>query len=160
MKKYVKAAQNVSWSYFNKFEPAEDKFLPTRGEGTTKAQQVCTAVVKLVYKWYNDGDVYDNTRYLDGWANDLSSYANWLYTNVPVLKSLLEEVWYCHTDADYENLLKNLADYALDMEFLESLENEPKVGSVYDAEGPFKFVDDLDEEEDEYYEDEEDEEDW
>ena len=61
------------WSYFNKFKELNNKYLPDMGEGETKATQVVTAVTKLVYKWYNDGDVYDNTYMMKGWCNDLSS---------------------------------------------------------------------------------------
>ena len=52
-----------------------------QGEGEDKGTQIAIATSKLVYKWFNDGDVFDNTYYLEGWANDLSSYANWLYYN-------------------------------------------------------------------------------
>ena len=68
----------TNWDYFDRFEGIEDKYLPVQGEGETKASQIVTAVAKLVYKWYNDGDVFDNTHHLEGWANDLSDYANWL----------------------------------------------------------------------------------
>ena len=69
----------VDWGYYDKFDGINDKYLPVYSEGETKATQIVTAVNKLVYKYYNDGDVFDNTRYLSGWANDLSDYANWLY---------------------------------------------------------------------------------
>ena len=68
----------VDWGYYDKFDGLMDKYLPMHGEGETKATQIVTAVNKLVYKWYNDGDVFDNTLHLEGWANDLSDYANWL----------------------------------------------------------------------------------
>lgn len=55
---------SVDWGYFDKFEWADEKYLPCRGEGETKATQIVTAINKLVYKWYNDGDVFDNTHYL------------------------------------------------------------------------------------------------
>ena len=68
--------EGVNWSYYNKFKPINDKYLPSYGEGKNKAEQAVTVVNKLVYKWYNDGDVFDNSYYLEGWGNDLSSYAN------------------------------------------------------------------------------------
>lgn len=83
---------SVDWSYFNKFDRANDEYLPSTGEGDTMATQVCTAVTKLVYKWYNDGDVFDNSYGLEGWANDLSSYANWLYKYVPQTRPILLEI--------------------------------------------------------------------
>ena len=71
--------EGVSWDYYNKFKDINEKYLPDEGEGDTLASQIVTAINKLVYKWYNDGDVFDNVNSgLQGWANDLSSYANWL----------------------------------------------------------------------------------
>lgn len=133
----------VNWDYYDKFQGINNKYLSPRGEGNTMATQIVTAVGKLVYKWYNDGDVFDNTRYLCGWCNDLSSYANWLheYTRTDIL---LERVWYIKTDEQYEDLLKELADYFLDEELLELYNTQEKRGSIYDCEGPFKYEDGKD----------------
>ena len=139
----------VNWDYYNKieFEVVNGRFLPDMGEGENKATQIVTAVNKLVYKWYNDGDVYDNTGALTGWANDLSSYANWLrkYTGAA---GILDSIYDCYNDGDYYDLLKDLAEYLLDMEDLEHAEKEPKVGSIYDCDGPFRFEEYEDDEED------------
>ena len=136
----------VDWSYFDKFEEVTDKYLPTRGEGETKATQAVTAVCKLVYKWYNDGDVFDNTGALDGWCNNLSSYANWLlkYTDCGYILYSIGDCW---NGSDYEDLLKKLADAMLDEKKLDELNKDPKIDSIYSCEGPFRFV-----EEDEDYE--------
>lgn len=144
----------MDWSYFNKpeFEMVNDKYLPNMGEGDNMATQIVTAVNKLVYKWYNDGDVYDNTRYLTGWANDLSSYANWLHKHVPGAAAILERIWNCHIDDEYEDLLVALADRLLDEEDLEHAAQIPKVDSIYDCDGPFVF--------NEYSEEDEDDDDW
>lgn len=151
----------VSWDYYQKFEPILDKYMPSRGEGESLASQAVTAVNKLVYKWYNDGDVYDNRYYLEGWANDLSSYANWLYNNIRGLKPLLSSISDCYNGEDYEELLQQLADSVLDEAFLEKYASEPASGSIYEATGPFRFEwRDDDDDEDEYYEDDEDEEDY
>ena len=110
----------VSWDYYDKFDDFNGKYLPERGEGKTKATQIVTAVSKLVYKYYNDGDVFDNTKYLEGWANDLSSYANWLYHHTTDnTEKILNKVYECMTDDDYEQLLKELADELLNEEYLE-----------------------------------------
>lgn len=126
------------WSYFDKFEEITNKYLPACGEGDTMATQMVTAVCKLVYKWYNDGDVYDNSGYLDGWCNDLSSYANWLYQNIAV-NEILERVWNCKDDGEYEDLLAALANYCLTDELLDVLAEKPKAGSIYECDGPFAF---------------------
>lgn len=149
---------SVDWSYYDNTETdrINSQFLPTRGEGDSKGTQIVTAINKLIYKWYNDGDVYDNTGLLDGWANDLSSYANWLYKYVPKLRSILDGIFECSNDSDYENLLQKLHDAVMDLEDIENFAKQPKVGSIYECSGPFTFKDysDDDEDSDDEYSDE------
>lgn len=143
----------VNWDYYNneRFDRINDKYLPSFGEGETMATQIVTAVNKLVYKWYNDGDVFDNTHYLEGWCNDLSHYANWLYkyTDDDHVKETLEGIECCYTAGDYEDLLKVLADTLLDEDAIEGYHKRPAVGSIYDCDGMFKFVEYEDNDEDE-----------
>lgn len=147
---------SVNWSYYDneKFDMLNDKYLPSRGEGETKATQIVTCVNKLIYKWYNDGDVFDNTYHLDGWWNDLSSYANWLYEYANV-KDILDKISNCYNDSDYEDLLKELADKLFDEEYLYYQNNIEKRGTIYQCEGKFKFeeLEDEDEEDDDYWDD-------
>ena len=139
----------VDWSYYDKFEDLIDKYMPMSGEGETKASQTVTAVNKLVYKYYNDGDVFDNTHYLSGWANDLSSYANWLYYHTDT-REILDKIVHCMTDEDYEDLLKELADKLFDEDYLKEQDKIEKVETIYNCIGKFKFVEE-DEDEEEYY---------
>lgn len=137
----------MDWSYFNKFDAVDEKYLPARGEGDNKATQICTALCKLVYKWFNDGDVYDNTHHMTGWCNDLSSYANWLWKNVPESEDILTRIFDCETDEQYEQLLADLCDTLNTEEFLGSCANVPKVGTIYDCLGPFRFEEKSDDDE-------------
>lgn len=130
----------VDWSYFDKFGEVTEKYMPARGEGDTMASQVVTAVNKLVYKWYNDGDVFDNNYKLVGWCNDLSSYANWLRKYMPV-EQILDKIETVENDGDYEMILKELADKMLMKNWLVVLDHRPKEGSIYKCEGPFSFND-------------------
>ena len=154
---------SVNWSYYydNKaLDEINDKYLPWRGEGDTLASQIVTATNKLIYKWYNDGDVFDDTRYLVGFGNDLSSYANWLNTH-SIYGGILDGVFACKNASDYEDLLKEFSDKVFDMELLDTLNKFPKDGTIYECEGKFEFIgrsEDDDDEEDWYYEDDEDEE--
>lgn len=151
--KFNKESKNmnkVDWNYFDKFENIIDKYMESRGEGNTKASQLVTAINKLIYKWYNDGDVFDNTCYLTGWANDLSSYANWIANNIEGAEDILDQVFISRNDEDYEELLKNLADKYLNENILTELNKVEKVDSIYKAEGKYEF--------NEYNEDDEDEE--
>lgn len=141
---------SVDWGYFNKFDKIDDKYLPDAGEGETKATQIVTAVSKLVYKWYNDGDVFDNTHYLDGWCNDLSTYANWLVKYTSKAGEILDKIANCIDDGDYENLLKELADSLLDEEYLLQQNAIEKIDSIYKCDGKFKFEEYSEDDEDEY----------
>lgn len=143
----------VSWEYYDNYSNIVDKYLPDTGEGESKASQAVTALNKLIYKWYNDGDVFDNTHYLTGWANDISSYANWLYNNIIKARPILLNISNCYNDSDYEDLLRDLAQLILNDEFLIDLNEDPKIDSVYDSDGPFEFVEYN--EDDEYDDDEE-----
>ena len=144
----------VDWSYYDKeeFEKVNGKYLPAYGEGETKATQIVTAVNKLIYKWYNDGDVFDNTYYMEGWANDISDQANWLYENTKNAWKILNKITTCYNDDDYEELLKELADEMLNEEYLVEQNEEEKVGTIYNCEGKFKYEEPTDEDdEDEGY---------
>ena len=143
----------VDWGYYDKFDRVMKEYLPDMGEGETMATQVVTAVNKLVFKWYNDGDVFDNVNSpMTGWCNDLSSYANWLNKYIPAAGGILEGILDCYNGDEYEDLLQVLADALLDMEDLEALNKAPAVGSIYDCEGPYSF--------DDHWDIEDDEEDW
>lgn len=150
----------VNWGYYDKFDGINDKYLLPKGEGSTKATQIVTCVNKLVYKWYNDGDVFDNTKYLEGWANDLSDYANWLYQNTTEnVKTILDTVYGCYGDSEYEDLLQELTDELFNEKYLAEQNKLEKVGTIYECNGKFKFVEFKEDEED-YYDYDEDEEDY
>ena len=139
----------TDWGYYDKFETLIDKYMPKQGEGETVASQIVTAVNKLLYKWYNDGDVFDNTHHLEGWANDLSDYANWLYENTKDSWKILNKIVDCTTESEYEDLLQELADKLLNEEYLAEQSKLEKVGTIYDCDGKFKYVEQDDEED--YY---------
>lgn len=147
---------SIKWSDFYKFSDISDKFLPVKGEGDTVATQIVTAVNKLVYKWFNDGDVYDNTNYLDGWCNDLSSYANWLYEYAPYTRNILDRIRDITTGDEYTKLLYDLCELTLNEEYLSEFVNSEKIGTIYECDGPFEFTEGDSTDWDDYEEDEED----
>lgn len=139
-----------NWDDFDRFEKIIDKYMPSYGEGETVASQAVTAVNKLIYKWYNDGDVFDNTYHMEGWWNDLSSFANWLSEHYGQWH-ILCQIGDVRDNSDYEDLLWQLATNVLDESKLKDAEI-PKRGSIYDCSGPFRF--------EEYVLEEEEDEDW
>ena len=144
----------VDWSAYSnpEIKALEDKYLPNVGQGETMAAQAMTAATKLVYKWYNDGDVFDNRYGIDGWLNDLSSYANWLYYNVASTQDILLRITDLTSDGDYEDLLYDLV-MALNKDLLEYLDTQPKVGDIYNCSGPFKYEEPENDEWDDDWED-------
>lgn len=148
------------WSYFDNFEKITDEYLPATGEGDTKATQAVTAACKIIYKWFNDGDVFDNQYGMEGFGNDLSSYANWLYKYCPDTQSILARIYDCYTEGEYTDILADLADSVLDIYYLDELSQMPKAGSIYDCDGPFAFVETDDDEYDDDYDEEYDDEEY
>ena len=145
------------WDEFDRFEDVINKYMPRMGEGETMASQICTAVNKLVYKWYNDGDVFDNTHGLNGWANDLSSYANWLYNHVCSSNEILDMIVDCDTEDEYSDLLYKLAEACLDERKLEEWNEHEKVGSIYTEKGIFRWIDleEYEDDKEDWYDDDE-----
>lgn len=142
---------SVQWDYYNKFDKLNDKYLPIQGEGETKATQIITCLNKLVYKWYNDGDIFDNTYHLEGGANDLSDFANWLYHHTTdEVKAILNKIEACYNDSDYEDLLKELTDNLFDEEYLKKQNKLDKEFTIYNYDGKFKFEEYCEDEEDYY----------
>ena len=139
---------SIQWDDFDKFSEISDKFLPVSGEGDTVATQIVTAVSKIVYKWFNDGDVYDTTHYLTGWCNDLSSYANWLYEYAPYTQKILNRIRDITTEEEYTKLLYDLCELTLDKEYLSEFENEERVGTIYNCDGPFEYEENYDNDDD------------
>lgn len=130
---------------FEVYEWACERYMPQVGEGETMASQCVTAVTKLVYKWFNDGDVYDNNYMMDGWGNDLSSYANWLEKYTPAAP-ILEGIRDCYGDDEYEDILMGLCDLLLTDENLTALAKVAKAGSIYDCDGSYSFTEQDEEE--------------
>lgn len=149
--------EKITWDSFS--DPVsnrlESKYLPSEGDGDTLATQAVTATSKLIYKWFNDGDVYDNTHALKGWMNDISSQANWLAKNIPGAKEILMKIEDISEEQEYtETILYPLFKLIFNEEKLRKLNLSSKKGSVYDCDGRFKFFEEKDDE------DEDDEWDW
>lgn len=156
-----KITESVDWSYYNKFKDIVHKYMSDSGEGETFGSQIVTAINKLVYKWYNDGDVFDNVHsHLEGWANDLSSYANWLYKYVDGTQEILSEINDITNENDYENLLQQLADEFLNEDFLSQASKAKKQGSIYECDGPFEFSEYSEEDDYDYNYNDEDNDDY
>ena len=133
---------HYNWEDFS--DPATDRiekdFLPRSGEGENMMSQAVTATTKLIYKWFNDGDVFDNNYGLEGWVNDLSSYANWLDENIPEAEPILARIRNVGRDrAAYTALLYDLMHAVFTDEMIVKYADKPKEGTIYDCDGPYNF---------------------
>ena len=116
-----------------------EKYLPDYGEGINRATQAVTAFCKLQYKWYNDGDVFDNHYGLKGWVNNISGSANWLHTYISDTVPILERIFTITKDSEYEELLYDLEKVVLNEQLLEQLEQQLMIGNAYTEKGIFSF---------------------
>ena len=136
------------WNDFDRFET---KYMPDEDDGNTLASQAETALNRLVYRWFNDGDVYDNQHGMTGFGNDISGSANWLANHFPGAKQILDRIYDIGSDEDkYEDILYDISCLVYDTpNLLDSLNNIPKIGCAYSEDGPYKSEYwDEDEEED------------
>lgn len=127
--------------------------MPPVGDGDTMASQAETAICKLVYRWFNDGDVYDNQYGMTGWWNNISGSANWLANHFPGAKAILDRIQEIGNDEDaYTDILYDICRLIYDTpNLLDNLNALPKIGSAYDDPGPYKIVE-MDENEYEWEE--------
>lgn len=137
-----KLTEGHSWDDFSdpETDSIEKEYLPDSGEGETMMHQAVTAATKLIYKWFNDGDVFDNNYGLKGWANDLSSYANWLDENIPEAEPILARIKTIGSDEDaYTDLLYDLMKAIFNPNMVTEYAGQPKTGTIYDCDGPYNF---------------------
>lgn len=151
-----KIRESVSWDDFDKFNSIEKSYLPRQGQGMNMMNQICTCVSKIIFKWFNDGDVVDNVSTgLEGWTNDLSSYGNWLQCYVPEAEEAIKDILFnTHgREEKYEQYLYNLAETLLNEQIARKYEQKDRIGDVYSCtDGDCIFKESKDEEwEDEEY---------
>lgn len=133
-----KLNENVSWDYFDKYQDIADEF-GVVGESKNMANQIVSAISILIYRWYNDGDTYDNLDGLIGSYNDISSFANWLYTYCPETQEILKSIYDVSGDMSmYENILKGLADTMFNKTILNKYVDKQVEGNIFKCDGPFK----------------------
>ena len=153
----------MSISRFDKFNYVLDEYMPQSGEGDTVASQIATAVAKIAYRWFNDGDTVSSKWMVHDASAEgaVSQYANWLYNNVPESRKIFSP-WldkFNHGSVsrnEYENFLYDMCLNLLNPDFLDGYSTEPKRDSIYNSK---KYEDGvfLGEEE---YEDGMEEDDW
>lgn len=128
----------IGWTKFVRFNTILDKYMSDYGEGDNMASQITAAINKIIFKYYNTGDIFDTTYNLLGMFEDLSDYANWLYINAKITE--LDEIKIIKTEEEYEELLYKIASKYLTDGFLSQYKDKPAVDSIYKMKGPFKYV--------------------
>lgn len=133
-------ARQINWEDFDSFGPVLDKYMPEYGEGETMANQIATAVNKIGYRWFNDGDTIsgDCEPSNDCAAGEVCQYGNWLDKNVPEASAFFGR-WIdtliggdCDEDT-YKEFLCEMFETLLDEKLLEKYTDEKKVDSIYNA---------------------------
>lgn len=129
--------------YLGTYKAILNEYIPDFGEGKSLASQTVTAVHKLVRGYFNNGDFYDTTRSrFERTSNNISCYANWLYANGgEETRHILDGIWVCEDEVEYEYLLKNLAEVLLQEDELKGKAKQPSTGTIYICEGPYDASD-------------------
>lgn len=125
---------------FDLFNEILNTYMPKTGEGDTLASQIATAVAKIGYRWFNDGDTVSSNWMVQSEtdAGGLAQYANWLYVNVPEAKPLFRS-WISRfdhesvSDSEYVDFLYNMCEVLLEPDLLEGYSAEPVKDSIYNA---------------------------
>lgn len=138
-----------------KWKKLQDEYLPVTGQGGTIMSQVVTCLSKIEYKWFNDGDVVDDSWCHGSKGNDLSSYANWLKELADENK-ILKDIFKGH-EQSYWDEVNNAEDYQewvynMIGAFVDYIENGkidlakiPATGDIYECIGDYAYVEEEEE---------------
>lgn len=140
---------------FSEFNDVLDKYMPAQGEGETIASQIATAVAKIAYRWFNDGDTISSKWNVEGESlpGGVSQYGNWLNKNVLEAHEFFDayiEIFDGHDlrTNEYEVFLYRLCEHLLNFDLLDGYSTEPKRDSIYNSgkykDGIFQGEDDED----------------
>ena len=109
-----------------------NKYLPSMNQGENKASQLVTAVNKIIYGWYNNGDT------ISGGDNDLTSYANWIDRHIkePEIRKILKDDFIDYGDTYYlSEIILPLIRFVFREDFLEGLTSQEVEGDIYECQG-------------------------
>lgn len=125
---------------FDHFNEILRQYMPQSGEGDTMASQLATAVAKIGYRWFNDGDTI-NANWMvqsETIAGGVAQYGNWIYGNIPESRDMFHD-WLERfdnesiSDSDYEDFLYNMCEVLLNTDLLDGYSAERKKDSIYNA---------------------------
>lgn len=146
----------MSINRFDKFNKVLDIYMPDQGEGNSVASQIATAVAKIAYRWFNDGDTVSSSWAVQSGTDEggMSQFANWLFTNIGESRQMFRD-WLekfdneSVSDSEYEDFLYDVCQNLLDPDLLDGYSTEPKRDSIYNVskykDGKFKASLDDDE---------------
>ena len=102
--------------YADEFFSERGYFVP-EGQGETKAQQLCTCVCKILYRYWNDWDLYNKW-----YGRETCWYAaRWIKKNCFKFKA----------ENNYERTLKNILIETLNI--IDKYENTPTEWNIYES---------------------------
>lgn len=145
MRTHTHFRESLSWDDFSTPESdrISDKYLPESGQGDTMMSQAVTAASKIIYRWFNDGDIFATANEWcasNAFGNDLSSYANWLDQHIPETSKNLARIEDVYSDNDYTQLLYDLMKAVFTDEMAKKYAGKEKTGDIYSCKGDYKFT--------------------
>ena len=131
-------------------EPLFDKLVPGQGTAETLEGEMLRAVNRLVYRYYNDGDKYN-----EGYGTETAGPAHSFLVNaVHPLRAKMDSIMGEEklSDNEYESMLKMVLGLILD--YIESKEGEytkNTQGDIFDYESEYEDEDDYSDYDDDEY---------
>ena len=108
------------WPDNKEFNALFDQHVPAQGHANTLGGELIRAVNKIVYRYYNDGD-----RVGVGYGNETCNPAARFIEENTKLEPLAKELWNLCSDKEYEELLADLMQAAIEICKKDNLFEQP-----------------------------------
>lgn len=137
------------WPDNKEFNALFDQYVPARGHADTLGGELIRAVNKIVYRYYNDGD-----RVGIGYGNETCNPAARFIEENTKLEPLAKELWNLCSDKEYEQLLADLMQAAIEICKKDNLFEQPNTDDMNNYTDPSDSK--WEEDEEEWYDDSDD----
>ena len=112
--------------------------------GDDVTSQAILSTTLLISMWQETNQVFDNTIFNKKCDTrlELHTVANWLYKYIPETRNILDKVFWCETDRDYDNLLEHLHSTIFDETLLKKYSGKaPQSNPMFEKDGKFAVID-------------------
>lgn len=103
---------------YDRLEALFDELVPHRGKATSVAGELVRAVTRLIFRYYNDGDVFYWGYGLETCASSASyladRYSSTIYAGQAIGEKYAREYDLSHMDGEYESFLRDISEEVIE----------------------------------------------